>query len=56
MLIKTPVGNYYGTVIFEKKEDGKCYLKIKDWDDSESTVEISADLFELAQKEFDHAN
>ncbi len=45
------LSNYYGSVYFVKKDDGKFYMEIEDLDDFKQ-VEISENFFNIAIKEF----
>lgn len=45
------LANYYGRVKFNKKEDGRCYMELEDFDGFDQ-LEISKEFFEMAKKEF----
>ena len=49
-VIKTDLGNYYGSVSFDKRND-EYVMCLDDWD-VEQAVSISKEFYEMAKKEF----
>ena len=47
---EAPLGNYYGTVTFEKEND-KFYMSLENWD-GDNRVEINEPLYSAAKALF----
>ena len=49
--VTTDLCNYYGTVEFTQRDNGKYYMELENYSGI-NDVEISKEFFEMAKKEF----